>query len=104
MRSRVVPGDFGWTDIGDFHTLGDVLDPDADGNVVVGSDKGRLVTMDCTGTVVVPRSDRLVALVGLADTVVVDTPDVLLVCRRDRAQDVKRVVDLLKERGETDTV
>ena len=99
-----VPGDFGWTDIGDFHTLGDVLDPDADGNVVVGSDKGRLVTMDCTGTVVVPRSDRLVALVGLADTVVVDTPDVLLVCRRDRAQDVKRVVDLLKERGETDTV
>jgi mannose-phosphate isomerase/GDPmannose pyrophosphorylase family protein len=48
------------------------------------------------------RSARLVAAVGLRDLVIVDTDDALLICPRDRAQEVKAVVDLLKERGSTD--
>jgi mannose-1-phosphate guanylyltransferase len=103
-RVGTVPGDFGWNDVGDFDTLGDVLPADADGNVVLDAEdgKGDVVLRDCSGVVVVPRSGRLVAAVGLRDVVVVDTGDALLVCPRSRAQEVKAVVDLLKERGSTE--
>ncbi|WP_091107594.1 mannose-1-phosphate guanylyltransferase [Micromonospora citrea] len=100
-RVATVPGDFGWNDVGDFHTLGEVLPADADGNVVLGADaKPGVLLRDSSGLVVVPHSGRLVAAVGVHDLIVVDTPDALLVCPRDRAQDVKKIVDELKERGE----
>jgi len=95
-----VPGDFGWHDVGDFHTLGDVLAPDEDGNVVVGATNGgEVVLQDVHRSVVIPASGRVVAAVGLDDVIIVDTPDALLVCPRDRAQDVKRIVDTLKIRN-----
>jgi mannose-1-phosphate guanylyltransferase len=53
-----------------------------------------------TNSVIVPRSGRLVAVLGMEDVVVVDTPDAVLVCRRDRAQDVKQIVEELKGRGD----
>ncbi|MEV6811270.1 sugar phosphate nucleotidyltransferase [Micromonospora sp. NPDC051296] len=100
-RVATVPGDFQWNDVGDFHTLGEVLPADADGNVVLGVDaKAEVLLRDSSGMVVVPQSGRLVASVGVRDLIVVDTPDALLVCPRDRAQDVKAIVDELKERGE----
>lgn len=95
-----VPGSFGWNDIGDWNTLGEVLPAGTDGSVVVGSNAGELaLSVDSAGCVVVPRSGRLVATLGLTDTVVVDTPDALLVCSRDRAQDVKGLVEALAKRG-----
>jgi len=99
-----VPGDFGWNDVGDFHTLGDVLERDEHGNVVIEADDGAggksdVLLRDTERTVVVPRSGRLVSAVGVRDLIIVDTPDALLVCPRDRAQDVKKLVDSLKERG-----
>jgi mannose-1-phosphate guanylyltransferase len=99
-----VPGGFGWNDVGDFHTLGDVLPGDAANNVVVepGDDgeKPDVLLVDSAGVVVVPHSGRLVAVLGMRDIVVVDTPDAVLVCPRERAQDVKRLVDELKGRGD----
>jgi len=96
-----VPGDFGWNDIGDFHTLGEVLAGDADDNVVVGgATKPEVLMLDSTGSVVVPHGDRMIAMVGMTDTIVVDTADVLLVCARDHAQDIKSAVDALKQRGD----
>ncbi|WP_189112461.1 mannose-1-phosphate guanylyltransferase [Pilimelia terevasa] len=88
-----VPGDFGWNDVGDFHTLGDVLPADAAGNVVLGD--GPTLLEDCAGTVVVAGSGRLVSAVGVRDLVVVETADAVMVCPRDRAQDVKRLVTAL---------
>jgi mannose-1-phosphate guanylyltransferase len=100
-RVGTVPGDFGWNDVGDFHTLGEVLPADEAGNVVLGADaKPGVLLRDSDGLVVVPHSGRLVAVLGVRDLIVVDTPDALLVCPRDRAQDVKKLVDELKERGE----
>jgi mannose-1-phosphate guanylyltransferase len=99
-----VPGDFGWNDVGDFHTLGDVLPGDERNNVVVdqsdGAEKPDILLIDSSDVVVVPHSGRLVAALGMRDVIVVDTPDAVLVCPRDRAQDVKKLVDLLKERGD----
>jgi mannose-1-phosphate guanylyltransferase len=103
-----VPGNFGWTDIGDFHAVGEVLSgPDSSvtdehGNVIVAEPKEAPVLLrDTVRTVVVAQSGRLVATLGLQDSVVVDTPDAVLVCRRDRAQDIKSLVDELAQRAES---
>lgn len=98
-KVAVVPGTFSWNDVGDWHTLAEVLEANAEGNVVVG--RGEVVTIDTTDSVIVPRGGRLIATVGVHEIVVVDTDDAVLVCPRSRAQDVKKLVDVLKERGDT---
>ncbi len=60
------------------------------------------VLAEASTGLVVPRSGRLVALVGVDDVVVVDTPDAVLVTTRDRAQDVKALVDRLRDAGRAD--
>jgi mannose-1-phosphate guanylyltransferase len=97
-RVAVVPGSFGWNDVGDWDTLGDMLDEDDDGNVSVGP-RDKLIAIDTHGCMVVPGSNRTVALLGMRDVVVVDTPDALLICPRDRAQEVKQVVGALQSHG-----
>jgi mannose-1-phosphate guanylyltransferase len=100
-----VPGDFGWNDIGDFDTLGSVLPADEDGNVLVDAggltDKPDVLLVDSSSTVVVPTSGRLITALGVHGLVIVDTGDALLVCSRERAQDVKKIVDLLRRRGDS---
>ncbi|MEV8505234.1 sugar phosphate nucleotidyltransferase [Actinoplanes sp. NPDC051475] len=102
-RVGTVPGDFGWNDVGDFHTLGEVLAADQAGNVVVGKEglaKPGVILRETENLVVVPNSGRLVAALGVRDLIVVDTPDAVLVCPRDRAQEVKSIVDELRDKGE----
>ncbi len=96
-RVAVVPSSFSWEDIGDFNALAGLLEPGGATPMVLGDADGVLAT-DATG-LVVPASGRVVAVVGLEDVVVVDTPDALLVTTRARAQDVKQVVAALKESG-----
>jgi mannose-1-phosphate guanylyltransferase len=108
-RVVVVPAPFAWDDVGDFASLATLLpasgkggDGGGDaGHLLVLGDAGDVVAIDAGG-VVVPAGGRRVAVVGLQDVVVVDTPDALLVTTRGRAQDVKRVVDALKEQGRAD--
>ncbi|GAA1796525.1 mannose-1-phosphate guanylyltransferase [Luedemannella flava] len=101
-----VPGTFGWNDVGDFDTLGEVLEPyDEVGNVVVNAaktDSGEppVLFHDAGGLIVVPESGRLIAALGVENLIIVDTEDAVLVCHRDRAQDVKALVDALKEQGD----
>jgi mannose-1-phosphate guanylyltransferase len=99
-----VPGDFGWSDIGDFETLGELLGRDADGVRLVdlGGD-ARVLAVDSDGVIAVPGG-RLIATLGVTDLIIVDTPDAVLVCRRDRAQDIKRLTELLRERSADDLV
>ncbi len=94
----VVPGDFAWDDIGDVASLRDMLG----GDPHVLGDPADVLTIDSAGALVVARGGRLVAVLGLPDVVVLDTPDALLVTTRERAQEVKRVVDGVRERGRTE--
>lgn len=102
----VVPGTFGWDDVGDWTSLADLLAPgtDADGvplpddGLRVLGDPERVVARDATG-IVVPTGGRLVVVAGVRDVVVVDTLDAVLVTTRAAAQDVKGVVDVLKREG-----
>jgi len=91
-RVAVVSAELGWSDVGDWHGLGELVARDDVGNSV----KGDLVQHESRNSVVWSETGRLIALVGIENTVIVDTEDALLVVSRDRAQDVKRIVDRLK--------
>ena len=93
-RIAVIPVDIGWSDVGSWEALFDVLDLDTDGNGYKGSSPNRLV-IDTKNTLV--YSDKLTVTIGVEDLVVVDTQDVLMICKKDRTQDVKKVVDMLRE-------
>ena len=93
-RVAVVPGSFGWDDIGDFASLAPLV-PATDGLAVLG-DASLVRAVDSTGFIAA-NGGRVVAVVGLDDIVVVDTGDAVLVTTRARAQDVKQVVAELGE-------
>jgi mannose-1-phosphate guanylyltransferase len=99
-RVAVVPVSFGWDDVGDFDSLAGLLDRSGEGTTVLG-DSSLVRSLESSG-LVVPRSGRVVAVIGLEDIVVVDTPDALLVTTRERAQQVKQVVAGLPETGRAD--
>lgn len=99
-RVAVIPATFDWDDVGDFASLATLVHEcadDAPGLKVLGQ-RELVVSQETTG-IVLPRSGRTVVTLGLDDVVVVDTPDALLVTSRQRAQDVKAVVDILKTQG-----
>ena len=91
-RSVVVPVDFGWSDVGSWGSLEEVAPLDKDGNVR----NGNIIDIGSRQSVLF-ADRRLVATIGLDNMVVVDTPDATLVCPKDRAQDVKAIVSLLKQ-------
>ncbi len=96
----VVMADFPWDDVGDFHALADLVPGVSGSGPKVLGDASKVLTRDASGLIV--TGDRVVAVVGLADVVVVDTPDALLVTTRERAQDVKSLVDELKQTGRSE--
>ncbi len=88
----VVPGEFGWNDVGSFDMLGVLHEPDKNGNVAIG-DQISIGTKNC----ITYSSGRLVATIGLENVVVIETPDAVLVCDKSKVQDVKKVVEQLKK-------
>jgi len=96
--AALVPLDAGWSDVGSWASLHDVRDKDAAGNAIDGD----VYTHDCKG-VFIQAESRLVTAVGLEDVVIVETKDSTLVVSKDRAQDVKMIVDQLAatDRAET---
>lgn len=98
----VVPGDFGWNDVGSWTTAWELAPKDAQGNAVSGGHADDAVLVDAENNYVRAAGGKIVALVGVDDLVVVDTPDALLVVKRDRAQDVRAVVEALKARKRDD--
>jgi mannose-1-phosphate guanylyltransferase len=89
-----VPADCDWRDIGDWAALYDMMDHDPDGNAF----SGEHVTLDTTNSLLIAPG-KLVAAIGVSDLILVEQGDVVLVMRRDRAQDVKKILDQLKETG-----
>jgi mannose-1-phosphate guanylyltransferase len=90
--AAVIPADLGWSDVGDWAALADTLPKDSAGNTVVGN----YVGLDTRNTLIYGNG-RVVATIGVEDLMVVDTHDVLLICPRSRAQDVKAMVAQVRE-------
>lgn len=93
-RVKVVSSDFGWSDIGSWEAVSRLIEADAGGNRAAGD----TVLIDARDNFI-HRTDRVVAAIGVDGLMIVDTPDALLVAAKDRAQDVKQVVEALKKRG-----
>src|SRR3989344_4959313 len=89
----VVPGDFGWSDVGAWNTILDVLS-EIDGTNVVS--RGHHLSVGDSNTLVM-AADKLIATVGLEDIVIVDTPDALLICKSSQAHRVKEIINKLKD-------
>lgn len=92
QEMAVIPVEMGWSDIGSWASLYDVLERNGNNNVLRGNAH---IALDTTNSLIV--SERLVATIGVDDLVIVDSEDALLVCKRERSQDVRRVVDHLKQ-------
>ncbi len=90
----VIPLDAGWSDVGSWDALWQVLPKDAAGNVA----QGDVLLLDCANTLALSEG-RLVACVGVSDLIVVETADAILVVHKDKTQNVKKVVDSLKAQG-----
>jgi len=93
----VVPADFEWHDVGDFAAIAELQSQGSSGKLaVLGAAK---VLSDSSSGILISDTDRLIALIGLEDVIVVDTPDALLVTTKQHAQRVKALVDALKQTG-----
>ena len=93
----VVPGDFGWSDIGSWAAIPDVWDTNQEGNTC----KGQVLALESSGNIVYNDSG-LTALIGVENLVVVKVQDTVLVCQKDQAQKVKDIVDELERRNMTE--
>jgi mannose-1-phosphate guanylyltransferase len=95
-RVIVIPVEIGWTDVGSWGSLFEILPVDACENVLVGDH----LEIDTQRTLVYGRN-RLVATLGVRDLIIVDTEDALLVCSREHEQEVKRIVEKLQDRRQS---
>ena len=90
----VIPGSFGWDDLGSWPALERVKKVDDDGNVVIGKHYG----IDTTNSII-HSPDKVVTTIGLDDVVIVNTEDAILICNKKRAQEVKEIRNILKDEG-----
>ncbi|MFA6072402.1 MAG: sugar phosphate nucleotidyltransferase [Janthinobacterium sp.] len=98
----VVHGDFNWTDIGDWKEVWENSKKDDSGNVIIdGSVKGGEIINIDTSDALIHKDGRLIAIIDVDNIIVVDTPDALLICSKSKAQNVKKVVERLKEEKRT---
>lgn len=96
QQVAVIPLAAGWSDVGSWDALETILPADSTGNVVAG---GQLVSLDSAANIVYAEGEKLVALIGVEDLVVVDTGDAILVGQKQQMQRVKEIVDRLKSQN-----
>ena len=96
-KAWMVPMDAQWSDLGSWSSLWEVSDKDANQNVALGD----VIMEDCSGCLF-QTEKQMIAAIGLEDIVVIDTKDAVLVARKDRVQDVKKIVDRLKKDGRSE--
>ena len=87
---RVIPADIGWSDVGSWHAAWQLATKDADGNCVNGSP---VEMVDTQNSYVRTTGDKLIALVGMRDVVVVETDDAILIMPRDKSQEIRKLID-----------
>jgi mannose-1-phosphate guanylyltransferase/mannose-6-phosphate isomerase len=91
-RAAVLPLNVGWSDVGSWSAIWDLLNKDAAGNVPIGD-----VMLESSTDCLVRADSRLVAIVGLKDVIVVETPDAVLIVGKDSVQDIKKIVQRLTD-------
>ena len=99
----MIPGAFSWDDVGDFAAIGRLYPAEENSDLTVMGEGARVYSENASG-IVVSDTKRVIALIGIEDVVIVDTPDALLVTTKEHAQEVKKAVEHLKASGDTDVL
>ncbi|NLO44202.1 MAG: NTP transferase domain-containing protein [Candidatus Cloacimonetes bacterium] len=92
-RRFCIPVDLGWSDVGSWKALSQLASKDKDQN----HSKNQIIALDAKSNYI--DSDKLVAIIGLEDICLIDTEDALLICPKERSEDVRHIVDIIKEKG-----
>ena len=92
-KMLVIPADFDWVDVGHWRTVKDTLSKKLEDNIV----KGKHIGIDSHGNLIYSFSGKLIATIGIKDMVIIEDNDVILVCPKEKAQDVKKIVEHLKK-------
>lgn len=90
----VLEGDFGWNDVGSWDALQSLYEADENGNIIYG-EQIHIETKNCISY----AKSKLIAAIGVEDLIIVEADDAILVCHKDKAQDVKKIVEGLNEQG-----
>lgn len=93
----VIPGNFGWDDVGSWLSLERIKEADNNGNIILGN-----IIKIKTSNSIIQGSNKLIATVGLDNIIIIDTEDALLVCNKAHTQDIKEIVEKLKSNGMID--
>jgi len=96
-KACVVPVDMGWSDIGSWSELWKVSDKDDQGNVIIGD----VIAEDTTASYI-RTGNKMIATIGISDMIIVDTGDTVLIAPKDRAQDIRLIVEKLEAQGRTE--
>lgn len=92
-----IPSDFGWDDVGSWTSIDRIMDKDKNGNIA----SGNVVNVDCKNITII-GSNKLIATVGLDNITIVDTDDAILICNKNNTQDIKKVLQELKNKKKED--
>jgi len=95
----LIPGDFGWNDVGDWKVVYELAQKDLAGNVTISdNDSVKALAINSENNLI-HTDGRLIGIIGINDMVIIDTPEILLIVPKERSQDVKKLVERLKEEG-----
>ncbi|MCX5707296.1 MAG: cupin domain-containing protein [Candidatus Omnitrophica bacterium] len=91
-KIALIPGEFYWTDLGSWNALTEIFPKDRQGNIMSGD----TLHLDSQGVCVFSKGNKLISTIGIKNLVIADTPDALLVCDKNRTQDIRKIVGILK--------
>lgn len=92
---KVIPVDFGWNDVGSFTALDDLFDHNSNNSVVK---EGKVIELNSRNNIIIGKDNKLIATVGVEDLIVVEVEDVLLICKKDSAQQIKKLLKDIDEK------
>jgi mannose-1-phosphate guanylyltransferase len=101
-KLAVIAGDFGWTDIGSWNVVHDEVEKDTSGNALISREAGADWFRIDTNNSLVSTGKKQIVTIGLDNVIIIDTPDAILIAHKDRAQDVKKIVEQFKSDGKND--
>lgn len=94
---KVIPIDIGWNDVGSFKSLEEVFPQDKNGNIIREEREGTYYDFDSEDNIIINKEDKIIATIGLEHFVVVNTGDALLICHKDKTQEIKKMMDKINK-------
>ena len=94
---KVIPIDIGWNDVGSFRSLEEVFPQDKDGNIIREEAEGTYYELDSEDNIIINKENKIIATIGLEHFVVVNTGDALLICHKDKTQEIKKMMDKINK-------